>query len=401
MSPRRIILHVDMDAFFAAVEQRDRPELRGKPVIVGGTGGRGVVSTCSYEARVFGVHSAMPTFKARRLCPNGIYITPRMSAYAEASRAIMEVFDRYSPVVEPLSLDEAFLDMTGSERLFGTPREMGEAIRRDIRAATELTASVGVASSKFVAKVASDTNKPDGLTECEPGREKAFLAPLPIERIWGVGKRAAERLHGLGLDRIGDIAAYPVDVLEQRLGGFGRHVWNLANGIDVRDVSTGRVRQSVGAERTLAKDITGRDAVRHRLLPLADEVAATLRRKGKRAWGVRLKLKYADFRATTRDLRLDAPAQDAERLLAALDELMGRADLELPMRLVGLAAFDLTEEGVPRQASLFEPPPERREQLESALDAVRDKFGSATVVRGSWLGSESRKAHDWGPDAEE
>jgi DNA polymerase-4 len=398
MPHARIILHVDMDAFFAAVEQRDRPELRGKPVIVGGTGRRGVVSTCSYEARTFGVRSAMPTFKARDLCPHGVFVAPRMDAYVAASRTIMEVFDRYSPLVEPLSLDEAFLDMTGSERLFGTPHAMGEQVRAAVVEAVGLTASVGVASTKFVAKVASDMNKPNGLTECPRGAEKAFLAPLPIERIWGVGRKAAERLHGMGLSRIGDVAAYPVEILEQRLGGFGRHIWSLANGIDVREVSNTRERKSVGAERTLAQTSVGREAVRHRLLPLADEVAATLRAKQVRAWGVRLKLKYADFRLITRDLRLDAPVHDAERLLSAIDELLERADVSLPMRLVGLAAFDLTDAEQPRQASLFGPAPERREDLEQALDAVRERFGGATVVRASWLGTPSAKAHDFGPD---
>lgn len=339
-------------------------------------------------------------FKARDLCPNGVYIAPRMSAYAEASRTIMEVFDRYSPLVEPLSLDEAFLDMTGAERLFGTPRAMGEQVRASVFAACGLTASVGVASTKFVAKVASDMNKPNGLTECARGAERAFLAPLPIERIWGVGKKAAARLHGMGLSRIGDVASYPVDVLEQRLGGFGRHIWSLANGVDLREVTNSRERKSVGAERTLATDIQGREAVRHRLLPLADEVAATLRAKHTRAWGVRLKLKYADFRLVTRDLRLDAPVQDAGRLIGALDELLERADVELPMRLVGLAAFDLTDEEQPRQGSLFGPAPERREGLEHALDAVRERFGGSTVVRASWLGTPSAKAHDFGPDEE-
>lgn len=398
MCAQRIILHVDMDAFYAAIEQRDHPEYRGKPVIVGGTGRRGVVSTASYEARVYGVHSAMPTFKARDRCPKGIYVSPRMSVYASVSRQIMEIFERYSPAVEPLSLDEAFLDMTGSERLFGTPREMAERVRHDIRVETALTASVGVAATKFIAKVASDLNKPDGLTLCPVGEEKAFLAPLPIKRLWGVGKRGAASLDALGLRTIGDVAAYPRDILERKFGRFGAHVWRLANAIDERTVVTGRRRKSHGAERTLATNIVGAEAVRHRLLPLADEVAAGLRRNNKRAWGVRLKLKYADFQQTTRDMRLTEAARDAASILRAIDELLERAETNAPMRLVGLAAFDLVDDDQPTQGALFGEATEKREELESTLDALRTKFGTATVVRGSWLEASSEKKHDWGPD---
>ena len=398
MGERRIILHVDMDAFYAAIEQRDHPEYRGKPVIVGGTGRRGVVATASYEARAFGVHSAMPTFKARDRCPGGLFVVPRMSVYAEVSRQIMGVFERYSPAVEPLSLDEAFLDMTGSERLFGSPAEMAAGVRADIRAETGLTASVGVASSKFVAKVASDLDKPDGLTLCPFGEERAFLAPLPLKRIWGVGKRGEASLTALGLRTIGDVAAYPRAVLERKFGRFGAHVWQLANAMDARPVVTGRARLSHGAERTLATNIVGQSAVRHRLLPLADEVAAGLRRAGKRAWGVRLKLKYADFHQVTRDMRLSEPIRDAASILRAVDELIERVETRAPIRLVGVAAFDLVSEEVPLQGALFGEPTEKREELESALDALRTRFGDQTVVRGSWLETSSAKKHDWGPD---
>lgn len=375
-----------MDAFYAAIEQRDDPGLRGRPVIVGGTSGRGVVSTASYEAREFGVRSAMPAFEARRRCPQGIFLPPRIGHYAAVSRQLMEIFDRYSPTVEPLSLDEAFLDMSGTERLFGEPREMAEKISADIRDTLNLTASIGVASTKYVAKVASDYDKPDGITVVPPGAEKRFLAPLPLERIWGVGPKAAERLRSLGLDTIGDIAAFPRDVLEARFGGFGAHIWHLANGVDARRVVKDRSRKSLGSERTLERDVVGIDEVRARLMPLTDEVARGLRSKGWRAHGVRLKLKYADFRLVTRDHHVYEGIRDAASLRRELESLLQRAELDIPIRLVGLAAYDLVEDGAPRQGNLFETATtERQERLESAVDGVLRKFGKGVVVRGSAL----------------
>ncbi len=383
--PQRVILHVDMDAFYASIEQRDNPALRGKPVIVGGGSRRGVVATASYEARKFGVHSAMPGFQARQKCPQGIFVTPRIGHYAAVSAQLMEIFDRYSPSVEPLSLDEAFVDMTGAERLFGTPMEMAERISSDIRETLDLTASIGVAGSKYVAKVASDFRKPAGITMVPNGGERQFLAPLKVERIWGVGPKAAESLHALGLKTIGDVAAYSRPVLESRLGPFGAHVWHLANGYDNRVVDSERQRKSVGAERTLAVNIQGIDAVRAQLLPLVDEVSEGLRQRGWRAHGVRLKLKYANFRLITRDRRLFEPVSDASSLQSELEVLLGRAELNTPIRLVGIGAFDLVESDAPRQGNLFAAPVERRERLEVAMDEVTARFGSGLVVRGSTL----------------
>lgn len=382
---QRIVLHVDMDAFYAAIEQRDDPSLRGKCVIVGGGSRRGVVATASYEARRFGVRSAMPGFEARRRCPHGIFLPPRIAHYAGVSAQLMEIFDRYSPEVEPLSLDEAFVDMTGAERLFGAPPQMAERIAEDIRRELELTASIGVASNKFVAKVASDMNKPDGITVCEPGTEQAFLAPLPLERIWGVGARAAETLHGMGLSTIGDVAAWPCAVLEQRLGRFGAHVWHLAHGLDRRDVVSDRTRRSLGSERTLERDVQGREAVRRLLMPLADEVTRGLRRRGFRAHGVRVKLTYATFRRVTRDQHVRDAYCDSESLLAVADALLDRLELDLPIRLVGVTAYDLVEDAAPLQQQLFAEDTERREQLESVLDAVGERFGAGVVTRGSSL----------------
>ena len=381
-----IVLHVDMDAFYAAVEIRDDPRLRGLPVIIGGSSRRGVVATASYEARKFGVHSAMPGFEARRRCPNGIFISPRIGHYSAVSRELMEIFERYSPTVEPLSLDEAFLDMTGAERLFGTPREMAERVANDVRTDLRLTASVGVATTKYVAKVASDYKKPDGITVVEPGTEKEFLAPLPIRRIWGVGPKAASSLERLGLKTIGDVAAMPRDLLESKFGGFGAHVWHLANAIDMRRVSSSRTRKSIGSERTLAVDVSGREAVRAHLLPLADEVAHGLRKGGWRAHGVRLKLKTTEFRLMTRDRHVSEAICDAESILEALDALLDVARVDAPFRLVGVAAYDLVKDGTPRQVSLFNAEnTERRERLEATMDEVSEKFGRGLVVRGSSL----------------
>lgn len=386
MTRTPIVLHVDMDAFFAAIEIRDDPGLRGLPVIVGGGSRRGVVATASYEARKFGVRSAMPGYIAKKKCPDGIFVSPRMSAYVEVSRQLMEIFERYSPTVEPLSLDEAFLEMTGAEKLFGTPREMAEKIAQDIRTDLRLTGSVGVATSKFVAKIASDFKKPDGITVVEPGTEKEFLAPLPIRRIWGVGPKAGASLERLGLKTIGDIAETPLELLESKFGGFGTHVWHLAHAIDLRRVSPGRGRKSIGSERTLAVDIVGREAVRSRLLPLADEVARGLRNGGWRAHGIRLKLKTADFRLMTRDRHLVEAVCDAESILDALDALLENAPVDAPMRLVGCAAYDLIKDGTPRQGSLFgAEKTESREKLEATLDKVSEKFGKGVVMRGSSL----------------
>ena len=407
-------MHVDMDAFYASIEQRDHPELRGKPVIVGGGGRRGVVATCSYEARIFGVRSAMPGFKAQELCPQGIFVRPRMSHYVEVSRQIMQVFEQFSPTVEPLSLDEAFLEMTGAERLFGTPQQMAERMRHAIREAVDLPASVGVAATKFVAKVASDINKPNGIAVCPAGHEMAFLAPLKIERLWGVGPKSAERLRAAGLATIGDVAQAPAEWLVRHFGRLGEHVHRLSRGLDTRDVHSEHERKSVGAERTFESNIQGVQAIRARLLPLADEVAATLRRKGLQAHGVRLKIKYADFRSTTRDLHLDEPTAEAGDLLAGLDLLLQRVELELPIRLAGLATFDFGEERPVEQLNLLvlaapldaspadttdaatgsnrSAAPVRKQG--EALDRVADRFGKGALVRGAALLNAGRSTSD-------
>ncbi|MCP4499675.1 MAG: DNA polymerase IV [Deltaproteobacteria bacterium] len=403
----RIVFHVDMDAFYASVEQRDHPELRGKPVIVGGPSNRGVVSTCSYEARVFGVKSAMPVMQARKLCPQGIFVPGRMKQYAAVSKKLMLLFSDFAPDVEPLSLDEAFLEMTGTEPLFGPPEKTARVLQKRVWDTLELHCSVGVAPNKYIAKVASDLYKPRGLTVCAPGTERTFLAPLPIERMWGVGPKTVPRFHALGLTTLGHLQSSSLPWLEERLGrSLANHVWHLANGLDVRNVQRSRTAKSIGAERTYDKDIQGRPTIEAKLLPLIDEIAASLRKKGFRSKGIRLKVKYADFTQVTRQLKLLAPAQTAHELRRALGDLLLKIDVKRPIRLVGAAAFDLIEEEAPQQMSLLDEGQvseqvssneergedrRRHEVLEHTLDAVRQKFGSATLMRGDDLLRGGRK----------
>ncbi|MCI0340434.1 MAG: DNA polymerase IV [Planctomycetales bacterium] len=381
----RIVAHADMDAFYAAVEQLDDPRLRGKPVIVGGPSRRGVVSTASYEARPFGVHSAMPTAQARKLCPDGIFVPPRFDRYVEVSRVVMETFGRFTPTVEPLSLDEAFLDMTGAERLFGPPEAMGTKIRAAVREATRgLTVSVGVAPTKFLAKLASDFRKPDGLTVVRPDEVAAFLDPLPISRIFGVGPKTAPRLERMGLRTIGDAARLPEATLVARLGSLGEHVSRLARGLDPREVVGDREGKSVSSEQTLDQDIVGERAIRPWLRRSADDVARRLRAEGILASGVRVKLKTAGFRILTRQCALPRPTDTAADLLGAADALLPEFDLAVPTRLVGLGAFRLAPAGAAEQRELFgEESREKRRRLDKSLDAANARFGRGSIRRAS------------------
>ncbi len=374
-----------MDAFYAAVEQLDDPRLRGKPVIVGGPSRRGVVSTASYEARPFGVHSAMPSAQARKLCPDGIFLPPRFDRYVEVSRVVMDALGRFTPTVEPLSLDEAFLDMTGAERLFGAPEEMGRKIRAAVRDATGgLTVSVGVAPTKFLAKLASDFRKPDGLTVVPPGEVAAFLDPLPISRIFGVGPKTAPRLERMGLRTIGDAARVPEESLVARLGSFGSHLSRLSRGLDPREVVGDREGKTVSSEQTLERDVAGERAIRPWLRRSADDVARRLRADGLLAGGVRVKLKTAGFRILTRQAALARPTDTAADLLAAADSLLPEFDLAVPMRLIGIGAFRLAAAGAPIQRELFgEETRDKRRRLDRSVDAADSKFGRGAIRRAS------------------
>ena len=378
MTRQRIILHVDMDAFFAAIEQRDNPELRGKPVIVGGPSQRGVVSTASYEARPFGVHSALPMAQAMRRCPQAIVVPGRMGHYLEVSRQIMEVMSTFTPLMEPLSLDESFLDMTGAESLFGAPDAMARAIKDAIVERTQLICSVGIAKNKFLAKLASDLDKPDGITWVPFGKEESFIAPLAIDKLWGVGPKAAAKLKRLGLGTIGDVARAHLSRLEGHLGtAQAAHLHALAKARDERPVVPSRGRKSVGSESTLAEDVRGRRQVERVLRRQCERVARHLRRAALRAGGIRVKLRYSrGFRLRTRQCRLPRLVDDSRMLFEIAAGLLDRFDLDQPIRLVGAAAFDLERLGSPQQLGLFEQTEdEQHSKLEHAVDRIVDRFG--------------------------
>ena len=385
----RSILHVDMDAFYASVEQREQPQLRGQPVIVGGPkDARGVVSAASYEARRFGIHSAMPLRTASRLCPHGHFVPVRMRLYLQVSRQVFEIFDHYSPLVEPLSVDEAFLDLTGSERLFHGPVETARLIRAVIRRECGLTASVGVAPNKFVAKIASDLDKPDGLTVIHPDTVVEQLAPLPIERMWGIGPRGAEVMHRLGIRTFADLAAASPERLRRSVGSGAASLQNLARGGDARPVVTGRAPKSVGNEVTFSSDVEDEDLIHSTLVSLTDKVAGRLRRHGLKARTVTLKLRYAPFRTLTRRKTLDEPTWATTRLLEAVTSLYEERapDRGAPMRLVGVSTS-----GFSAQAVLFEEPGAPRDRaVDAAVDAVREKFGSSAVKRASTIRKRNR-----------
>ena len=379
-----MIFHADMDAFFAAVEERDDPGLRGRPLVVGGPLKRGVVSTANYAARAYGLHSAMPMAEALRRCPEVVVVPPDFARYQETSARIMDVFHRYSPLVEPLSLDEAFLDMGGAEALFGPPAEIARRLKRDVTDATGgLTVSIGASATKYVAKVASAFQKPDGVTIVPAAEAKAFLAPLPVSRLWGVGEKTAARLEALGFRAIGDVARADPARLERRLGSLGPHVWRLANAVDDRPVVPERDPRSVGREVTLERDVTGEAEVARLLIDLADSVARRLRRAGLRASGVRVKVKTAAFRVQTRQIGLAVPADTAEQLLDAARRLLPELDLSERFRLVGIAAYGFDVRADARQLDLFpDAGLERSRRLGRVLDAVRDRFGDEALVRG-------------------
>jgi DNA polymerase IV len=381
------ILHVDMDAFYASVEQRDRPELRGKPVIVGGVGGRGVVSAASYEARQYGVHSALPMSTARRLCPRGVFLPVRMSHYAQVARQIREVFLSFTPLVEPLSLDEAFLDVRGCEGLFGPTPEIARRIKERVRAETGLVASVGVAANKFLAKLASDHGKPDGFVVLPPERVSEFLAPLPVGRLWGVGAKAEKRLHALGIRTVGQLAGLPEQVLVDHFGEAGRHVWHLARGQDERAVIPDREAKSLSTETTFAHDVGDREVLRVWLLDLVDHLAGRLRQAGLHARAVEVKVRSSDFRTRTRSQALAEATNRTDLLWHSATALLERSLTRemLPVRLLGVGASRLAREGSV-QGQLFDAElRERQAALDRAVDAIRGQFGTGAIRRGSLL----------------
>lgn len=382
----RVIVHADMDAFYAAVEQLDDPALRGRPLLIGPPSARGVVLTASYEARPFGVGSAMPMMRARRLCPQALVVPPRFERYQQVSKVIMDLFADFSPCVEPLSLDEAFLDMTGSERLFGTPEQIGRSIKTAVRDATGgLTVSVGISGTKYVAKVASGYSKPDGLTLVAPFDAAKWLAPQAVRNLWGAGPKTTARLERLGLVSLADVAAADPSWLRSELGSMGRRFWELAQGLDSREVSAFREAHGLSSERTLESDISSHREIEAYLRSAADTVAQRLRRRRTRARGVRIKLKTTDFRIITRQRLLPTPTDVAADLFATAAPLLAGLKETGPFRLVGLGAFALDARHGPEGQLPLAIDAGRARQLESTIDGVKARFGAGAVQRASDL----------------
>lgn len=381
------ILHVDMDAFFASVEVRRRPELRGRPVVVGGVGPRGVVSSASYEARRYGVRSAMPTARARALCPDAVYLPPDFTQYSAASRAVMRIFRDVTPLVEPLSLDEAFLDVAGARRLFGAPAEIARLIRRRVAEEQGLTCSVGVAPSKFVAKLGSTRAKPDGLLVVPAARVLEFLHPLPVAALWGVGERSAEALQRLGLRTVGDLAEAPPGLLRRAVGeASATHLHELAWGRDPRPVSPEQVEKSIGAEVTFDVDVTDPVEIRRALLALAEKVGARLRAAGQVGRTVALKVRLADFRTVSRSRTLTVPTDTAREMFDTAWALWTALAPGEPVRLVGVRMEGLAGvEETPQQLTLGAPERGWRE-AEVAADAAAARFGRSVIGPASLLG---------------
>lgn len=389
--PDRTILHVDLDAFFASVEQRDRPELRGRPVIVGGGGptDRGVVSAASYEARAFGVHSAMPLRTAFALCPSAVFLPVDGAKYTAVSREVMTILRRFTPLVEPISIDEAFLDVTASAALFGDGEAIGRRIRAEIASELGLTISVGVARTKLVAKVASDLRKPDALVVVPPGTEAAFLAPLPITRLWGVGERTAQALREFGVATIGDLAVLDPDLLGRRFGKVGRALAGRAQGFDDDPVEDRSPAKSIGHEHTFDVDTADREVIERTLLAMAEGVSGRLRAAGLRAGTVSVKIRDSAFRTITRQRTLDEPTDLTGPIWQTALELARKETRGMRVRLVGITASNLD---APDQLAMFGPAGEgsdsaRRRRVVEAEDAIRRRFGERTITRARLLGT--------------
>jgi DNA polymerase-4 len=380
-----MILHIDMDAFFASVEQLDNPDLRGKCVLVGKDSGRGVVATASYEARKFGVHSAMPVFQAKKLCPQAVFVTPRKGRYSEMSRQIMSLLGEFSPLVEAVSIDEAYLDISGCEKLHGSPVETAGKIKTRIVETTGLTCSIGIAPIKFLAKIASDINKPDGLFAVMPDEMADFIHRLPIGKVPGVGPRTRKVLDGLSIRTLGDVASYTESFLVGRLGKFGRHLAALAAGNDPSKIASRAPAKSISSEQTLSRDTSDRQELKASLQTQADEVGRQLRKSGLRARTVILKLKDADFRLITRSKTLPTPTQSSETIFSAAKTLLDAQGLSKRIRLVGVGTSGLIPCDTPVQQDLFDSPVKRDatwEKVDRALDAITSKYGRDIIRKG-------------------
>jgi DNA polymerase-4 len=395
----RTILHADLDAFYASVEVLDDPSLRGKPVIVGGDPeARGVVSAASYEARAFGVHSAMPLRTAHRLCPNGVFLPGRFDRYRELSRQVMRIFASYTPMVEPISLDEAFMDVTASRAAFGDGETIARSLKDRVLNEAGLVVSVGVATNKLCAKVASDLRKPDALVVVPPGGEAAFLAPLPVTRLWGVGPQTRQTLADYGVTTIGQLAAMPEGTLRRRFGIHGAELRLRALGVDPAKVSSGQAPKSIGHELTFNHDVTDPARLEATLLDLAESVATRLRNHHMAAGAVQLKLRYEGFDTITRQAPLGHQVRDSEPLYQLAVSLLHKAlSPERAVRLIGLTAIHLSEV---QQLTLFDAP-DRTDRIAKSIDAVRERFGDKAITRARLIGHRDHRRPDFGerPDA--
>ena len=381
----RTIIHADLDAFFVAVERLDNPALIGVPVLVGGRAEvRGVVASASYEARKYGVHSAMPTAQALRLCPQAVLVSGNRGRYTEMSHRVMAIFDDYTPLVEPISIDEAFLDVSGTEAHYGPPGQLAQTLQDRIERELRLSVSLGVAANKLVAKIASDHRKPHGITVVPPGQEAAFLAPLPIRRLWGVGEVTGRELAKLNIETIGDLARVSLEELRGRFGANGEGLGRAARGIDESPVTPEHVEKSLSREETFARDVDDPILLRNELLRLSESVASRLRRHGFAARTIGLKLRYSDFTTLTRQATLAEPTDSGPVIYAeALALFTATWDRRRSVRLVGVGTSNLEQPA--RQLRLFEQEDNRQAQLDAALDRIRGRFGNDAIQRASLL----------------
>jgi DNA polymerase-4 len=384
----RVILHIDMDAFFASVEQRDHPELRGKPVLVGGDGPRGVVAAASYEARVFGCHSAMPSAIAKRLCPQAIFVKGSHGVYGRVSKQVFEILERFSPVIQPISIDEAFLDVTGSTHLFGTPIEMAIEIRRLVWEELELTCSVGIAPNKFLAKLASDMNKPNGYTQITDETTGAILDPLPVERIMGVGPAAKRNLDRLGIRTVKQLRGFPIETLRARFGEFGERLYRLSRGMDDRPVRIDKGARSISHEHTFGVDLDNPEAIRAIIARQAEDVSSRLRKHGRYTKTISIKVRFGEFQTITRSTTLESQTNESAMIHQTAKTLFDHwAENFRPVRLIGVALSGLTES--PADARLFELQSSSTNQaIDQATDVITRRFGKGALTRGSTLSAK-------------